>query len=186
MNKPFDCITDFIFVENEIEKADVILIPGSDHPQLMEKASLLYKQGFAPYILPSGGYKDSIGTTEWDYLSKIGIENGVPANAILKEDKAQHTLENARFSFEVLQDKGIKPKKVIIVCKAGHSRRALLCYQSEFPIETEIMVSPVIDRFGITKENWYLSEIGINRITSEVEKVGKYFKVIFPDMVSQK
>lgn len=186
MNNPFDCITDFIFVENEIEKADVILVPGSDHPQLMEKASSLYKQGFAPYILPSGGYKESIGTTEWEYLSKIGIENGVPANVILKEDNARHTLENARFSFKVLQNNGIKHKKVIIVCKASHSRRALLSYQSEFPIETEFIVSPVIDRFGITKENWYLSEIGINRIMSEVEKVGKYFRIVFPNLVSQK
>ncbi|MEE6451117.1 YdcF family protein [Gottfriedia acidiceleris] len=186
MNNPFDCFTDFIFVENETKKADVILVPGSDHPHLMEKASSLYKQGFAPYILPSGGYKDRIGTTEWEYLSKIGIKNGIPTNAILKEDKAQHTLENARFSFEVLQDNGIQPNTVIIVCKAGHSRRALLSYQSEFPKETEIIVSPVIDRYGITKENWYLSEIGINRITSEVEKIGKYFRDVFPNLVSKK
>ncbi|MGG2028031.1 YdcF family protein [Gottfriedia sp. S16(2024)] len=186
MNNPFECITGFIFVENEIKSADVILIPGSDYPQLMEKASSLYKQGFAPYILPSGGYKESIKTTEWEYLKQIGIENGVPANVILKEEKAQHTLENARFSFEVLKEKGIQPKKVIIVCKAGHSRRALLCYQTEFPVETEFIVSPVTDRFGITKDNWNLSEIGISRIMSEVEKIGKYYRAILPNSVIHK
>ncbi|EOP54379.1 MULTISPECIES: YdcF family protein [Bacillus] len=174
MSYPFDCITNFIFVETEISPADVILIPGANHPQLMEKATSLYKQGLAPYILPSGGYKPHVGTTEWDFLRNIGIANGVPEEAILKEDQAQHTLENARLSLEVLQNTGIEPKKVIIVCKAGHSRRALLCYQAEFPKETEFFVSSVIDRYGITKENWFTTEIGISRIMNEVEKIGKY------------
>ncbi|WP_257129009.1 hypothetical protein [Bacillus pseudomycoides] len=31
-----------------------------------------------------------------------------------------------------------------------------------------------MDRYGITKENWFLSEIGISRIMNEVEKIGKY------------
>ncbi|UII55917.1 YdcF family protein [Cytobacillus spongiae] len=175
MTYPFDCITNFIFVETEIVPADVILVPGANHPQLMDKAASLYKQGLAPYILPSGGYKPHVGTTEWEYLRNIGIANGVPDEAILREDRAQHTLENARLSLEVLYKKGISPKKVIIVCKAGHSRRALLCYQAEFPKETEFFVSPVVDRYGITKENWFLSEVGISRIMTEVEKIGRYF-----------
>ncbi|PGC32506.1 hypothetical protein COM11_04845 [Bacillus pseudomycoides] len=175
MSYPFDCITNFIFVETEVAPADVILVPGANHPLLMERAVSLYKQGLAPYILPSGGYKPHVGTTEWDFLRNIGIANGVPEEAILKEDQAQHTLENARLSLEVLQNTGIDPKKVIIVCKAGHSRRALLCYQAEFPKATEFFVSPVVDRYGITRENWFLSEIGISRIMNEVEKIGKYF-----------
>ncbi|WP_228460265.1 YdcF family protein [Cytobacillus dafuensis] len=121
----------------------------------------MYKQGLAPCILPSGGYNPYAGTTEWDYLQKIGIANGVPEEAILKEDKAQNTFENARFSLEVLRKMGIQPRKVIMVCKAGRARRALLSYQAEFPKETEFFVSPVIDRYGITKENWFLSEVGI-------------------------
>ncbi|MDH5164548.1 YdcF family protein [Heyndrickxia oleronia] len=183
MTNPYDCITDFIFVENELASADVILVPGANHPQLMEKAVSLFKQGLAPYILPSGGYKPHVGTTEWEYLQNIAVEKGVPEDSILKEDKAQHTLENARFSLEVLKNKGIHPNKVIIVCKAGHSRRALLCYQAEFPKNTEFIVSPVVDRYGITKDNWFLSEIGINRIMTEVEKIGKYFGDFIPNWV---
>lgn len=175
MSYPFDCITDFIFVETEISPADVILVPGANHPPLMEKAASLYEQGLAPYIVPSGGYKHHVGTTEWDFLRKIGVEHGVPETAILREDKAQHTLENARLSLEVLHKTGIYPNKVIIVCKAGHSRRALLCYQAEFPKETKFFVAPVVDRYGITKENWFSTEIGISRIMTEVEKIGKYF-----------
>ncbi|MYL54927.1 YdcF family protein [Pontibacillus yanchengensis] len=185
MAYPFDCITDFIFVETDISPADVILVPGADHPQLIEKAVALYKQGLAPYILPSGGYKPHVGATEWSYLSNIGIRNGVPEGAILKEDKAQHTLENARFSLEVLKQKDIALNKVIIVCKACHSRRALLCYQKVFPKEVEFLVSPVVDRYGITKDNWFLSEIGISRTMTEVQKIGKYFGDFIPNWVDR-
>ncbi|WP_223700011.1 YdcF family protein [Sutcliffiella deserti] len=183
MSNPFDCITEFIFVETKVALADIILVPGANHPELMEMAADLYKQGLAPYVLPSGGHKPHVGTTEWEYLRNIGIENGIPEDAILKEDKAQHTLENARFSLEVLLSKGITPKKAIIVCKAGHARRALLCYQAAFPQDCEFLVSPCVDRFGITKENWYLSEVGINRIMNEVKKIGTYFGDFIPSWI---
>lgn len=175
MINPIECITNFIFVETEITPANVILVPGANHPPLMEKAIHLYRQGFAPYILPSGGAQPHVETTEWDYLRDIGVANGLPEEVILKEDKALHTFENASFSLEVLQKAGIAPQKVILVCKAGHSRRALLSYQAVFPKETEFLVAPVVDRYGITKESWYQSEVGICRIMAEVEKIGKYF-----------
>ncbi len=54
MSSPYDCITNFIFVETEVSTADVVLVPGADHPQLMEKASSLYKKGMASYILHLG------------------------------------------------------------------------------------------------------------------------------------
>lgn len=170
-------------METDIAPADVILVPGADHPPLMEKAASLYHQGFAPLILPSGGSKPHTDITEWEFLRHIGIGKGVPEEAILKEDKAQHTLENARFSLEVLRGKSINPETVMIVCKAGHARRALLSYQAVFPQETEFLVSPVNDRYGITKENWFSSEVGISRVMAEVEKIGKYFGPYISDWV---
>src|SRR6185437_9091902 len=102
-------------------------------------AASLYHQGLAPYILPSGGVNPKVGTTEWDFLQKTGIAKGVPEKAILKEDSAQNTFENVQYSLEVLRNKKIIPNKVILVCKTYHSRRALLTYQTAFPIETEFL-----------------------------------------------
>jgi len=184
MSYPFDCITNFIFVETEIARADVIIVPGASHPQLMEKATFLYHQGLAPYLLPTGGANPRLETTEWDFLRDVGIENGVPEEAILKEDKAQNTFQNARFSLEVLQKTGINPRKVIMVCKAVHARRALLTYQTLFPKETVFFISPVIDRTGITKDNWFKSEDGIRRVMTEVEKIGQYFGPHIPNLIN--
>lgn len=175
MNYPFDVITKFIFLETEIEKSDVILVPGGSHPQLMEKASELYHQQFAPYILPSGGATKNVETTEWEFLNRVGIKRGVPQEAILKEDKATNTFENARYSWDVLNEAGMQAKKVILACKAGHACRAFLTYRTVFPQDVQFHIAPVIDNTGISKDNWYLTEEGIRRIMLEVEKIGRYF-----------
>ncbi|WP_135554838.1 YdcF family protein [Paenibacillus cymbidii] len=176
MSSPFDCITDFMFYETEIGPSDVVLIPGGSHPQLMERAEMLYHKGIASLILPSGGATSHVETTEWEYLRNVGVSLGVPSEAILKEDRATNTFENSRFSFEVLQQQGLTPKKVVLVCKNYHARRALLTYQIDFPRETVFYVSPVIDKTGTSKDNWYLEENKIGCVMNELEKVGKYFK----------
>ncbi|MFB9324599.1 YdcF family protein [Paenibacillus aurantiacus] len=173
---PFDCISDFMFFETELGQSSVILIPGASHPQLMERASMLFHQGIAPFILPSGGSTPHVETTEWEFLRNVGVSLGVPPESILKEDRATNTFENARLSLEVLLQQGVNPDKVVLVCKNYHARRALLTYQTVFPRETIFYVSPVIDRTGTSKENWYLDEQKINYVMNEVEKVGKYFR----------
>jgi uncharacterized SAM-binding protein YcdF (DUF218 family) len=183
MSFPFDCISDFMFFETELGHSDAILIPGASQPQLMESAAMLYHQGIAPIILPSGGATPYVKTTEWEFLRNVGVSLGVPPEAILKEDKATNTFENARFSLEVLQQQGIHPKKIVLVCKNYHARRALLTYQFLFPRDTVFYVSPVIDKSGTTKDNWFLDEEKIKRVMDELEKVGKYFRQQIPNWV---
>lgn len=64
----------------------------------------------------------------------------------------------------------------ILVCKAYHSRRALLTYQSMFPKNTDFFVASVPDKRDITKDNWYLDEEKIKIVMGEVVKIGKYFE----------
>jgi uncharacterized SAM-binding protein YcdF (DUF218 family) len=183
---PFDCITDFMFFETRIESSDVILIPGGSHPQLMEKAAELYHLGIAPYILPSGGSTPNVISTEWEFLRDVGLRLGVPEKAILREDKASNTFENARFSWNVIHEYGIKPKKAVLVCKSYHARRVLLTYQVEFPKAVEFFVSPVTDKTGTTKDNWYLEEQKIKYVMNELTKVGQYFAHHIPNWVNSK
>ncbi|WP_054958522.1 YdcF family protein [Paenibacillus dakarensis] len=176
MPYPFDCIGEFMFFETDLQHSDVILIPGASHPQLMERAAILYHQGFAPFILPSGGPTQHVEETEWKFLKDIGVSLGIPPEVILKEDQATNTFENARLSLDILQQKGLSPKRVILVCKNYHARRALLTYRFIFPPETIFYVSPVIDKTGVNKENWFHDENKINYVMNELEKVGKYFR----------
>jgi len=192
MNRPFDCITDFIFFENRPAKADIILVPGGLRPQLIDKAIELYEQGFAPYILPSGGIgpklakeiEDGISSwrSEWEFLQKIALAKGVPEKAILREDKALHTFDNASLSRQIVQENNIVIKKAILICKAHHSRRALLTYQTAFSSEVEYIVCPIVDDRDVRKDNWFLNDAKIEMVMSELVKIGQYFAKHISDL----
>lgn len=197
MNQAFlDQITEFVFAEHKLEEADIIFIPGSGHPQLAEEAARLYHQGWAPWILPSGRYSITTGKfsgvldkqecyqgsyeTEWDFLSQVLQEKGVPGTAILKEDRATYTYENAIYSRQVTDGMGLEIKKAILCSKPYHARRCLLYYQLLYP-DTKFMVYPIKDS-KIQRDNWFLTEEGTRLVFGELERMGTQFHEIMREM----
>lgn len=197
MNQAFlNQITEFVFAEHKLEEADIIFIPGSGHPQLAEEAARLYHQGWAPWILPSGRYSITTGKfsgvldkqecyqgsyeTEWDFLSQVLQEKGVPGTAILKEDRATYTYENAIYSRQVTDGMGLEIKKAILCSKPYHARRCLLYYQLLYP-DTKFMVYPIKDS-KIQRDNWFLTEEGTRLVFGELERMGTQFHEIMREM----
>jgi uncharacterized SAM-binding protein YcdF (DUF218 family) len=178
MSNGFDCITDFIFVEDIVSPCDIILVPGGSHPQLAEKAADLYKQQMAEYILFSGHKNPLIPDfpSEAEYLKHVAMKRGIPSESIICEDKASNTFENAKHSLVMLEKIGLKAASIIIVCKAYHSRRSLLTYQCVFPKDTIFLVTTVTSKRGLSKDNWTTKQEHIDKVMGEVEKIGKYFK----------
>lgn len=60
----YDGITEFIFVENQPQKADVIFLPGGAYPEAALYAAKLYQECYAPLVLPSGKYSIMKGRFE--------------------------------------------------------------------------------------------------------------------------
>lgn len=176
-------MSQFIFVEDTPEKADIIFIPGGNQGVLADTAAELWKEGYAPYILPSGRYSKLIGhfgdpryETEWEYFKCRLMENGVPESAILREDQATYTYENAILSREVTDKLGISVRTAIICCQAYHARRCKLYYQVRFP-ETRFLICPTVTH-GVTRENWFETENGRNLVLGEIERCGSQFHEI--------
>jgi len=185
-------ISNFIFVEDVLEKADAILIPGGSYPELPERAAEMFRLGYAKYIVPAGGFSVKLGyfpgpkskaekynknyETECDFYTDILIRNGVDAKCIILEDKSRFTEENALFTKAVLDEHGITLKKAIICCKAFHARRCLMFYQFVFP-HTEFIIAPVseISGLNITRDNWYKDEIGLSKVQGELARLGTQF-----------
>ena len=185
-------ISEFIFAEDEPEKADIIFIPGNGYSQMAEKAAALYRKKYAPFVLPSGKYSITVGTfggvlsgqeryngkyrTEWDFLKDVLIKNHVPDEVILKENQATFTWENARLSREVTDKAGIEIKKALLCCKNYHARRALMYYQRAYP-EVKFRVCPCcVD--GVTKENCMNSEEGIQSVLGDVQRIVTHFALM--------
>lgn len=179
-------IRDTVFAEDRLpDKADVIFLPGNGYPDMAERAAELYREGRAPWVLPSGKYSvtkgrferqggscDAYGSdfgTEWEFLRDVLMKNGVPKQAILREDRATFTYENAVFSRNVTDQAGLAVKKAILCCKNYHAGRALLYYRLLYP-ETEFAVTPVaVD--AVTRENWADSREGIDKVMEELERI---------------
>ncbi len=183
-------VSDFIFLSDAPEKADIIFIPGGSYPELSERAAQLYLQGFAPLILPSGRYSIKHGAflgartkkelyegpyeNEFEFMKDVLRKNGVPENAILKEDRSQYTQQNAFFSRAVTDAQGLTIEKAVIVCKAFHARRCLTYWRLAYP-QTRFCMVPVSPD-GITKENWFKTEKGVDRVLGELARCGEQMR----------
>jgi uncharacterized SAM-binding protein YcdF (DUF218 family) len=188
-NRLIKDMTNFIFIADELRKADAIIIPGGSDPAVPEKAAEIYKSGYAPVIIPTGGVSIKTGRfngvrrkqeiyngdykTDYEFMTDVLIKNGVPASTILSEDKSGYTKENALFSRKVADENGLDIKTLIIVCKSFHARRCLMCWQLAFP-EAEILIVPV-DTFDITRDNWHTFDYGIERVMGELSRCGNQF-----------
>ncbi len=188
-NRIINDITNFIFVEDKPQTVDAIFLPGGSHPEQPEYAVELYHKGYAKWLIPSGGV--SVKRDKWpgvrskadiyngdyqsdcEFFTDVFVKNSVPADVIIGEEKSGHTRDNAFLSRKVIDKNELEIKTAIIVCKAFHARRCLMLYQMAFP-DTKFYVCPVVC-MGITKDNWYKSEQGIDRVLGELARCGNQF-----------
>lgn len=135
---------DFIFMKDSPSACDVILIPGTSKSAVTEKAAELYREGWAPYILPSGECSSNVGhfarenidnpkydgdyASDFEYCKHILLANGVPDCAILQENQATNSMENAMYSATVLKSVGISVKRAIICCQAFPCQEEHFCH----------------------------------------------------------
>ena len=128
-NRIITDISNYIFVSDEPEKVDAIFLPGGSHPEQPEYAAELYHKGYAKWLVPSGGI--SVKSNKWhgvrakaniyngdyqsdcEFFTDVLIKNDVPANAIIGENKSGHTRDNAFFSRQIVDEKGIEINKVL-------------------------------------------------------------------------
>ncbi len=191
MNHIIQDITDFIFVSDTPQKADIIFVAGGSYPEPAETAAELYHEDYAPLIHISGGVSITTGKfpgpktktkiyngdyqTEYEFFYDVLQKNDVPDEAIIGENESSFTQENAMYARRVVDEKQISVRKALLVCKAFHARRCLMAYQAAFPT-VEFYVIPVTG-YDITKDNWYQSEAAITRVLGELRRIGDQFTV---------
>lgn len=199
MKKFYDNITDFIFVNNEPDLSDLIVIPGGSYGEIALHAAGLYKRGYADRIMVSGKYSVLKGKfegadspsqyrsmdfqTESQFLRKVLMDAGVAEESIYMEEEATFTYENAIYCRKLTEKLEIKVNKAIISCQAYHARRCLMYFQLLFP-DTEFYVCPVQTR-GINRDNWYLEDHKIDQVLEEVERCGSQFHKIMHDLIKK-
>ena len=89
-------------------------------------AARLWKAGKAPIIIPS-----NVGAELADV--KLLLDMGVPKEAVMLENKAVNTEENAKFVADILAAKNAKCTKVLLVTSAYHMKRSLYLFKKYAP-----------------------------------------------------
>ncbi|HMP67580.1 MAG TPA: YdcF family protein [Candidatus Paceibacterota bacterium] len=173
-------ITKYIFINDENPKGDLAFVFGTMNSwkESIEKTAELYKGGFVPKVIVSGGINKTTGIVEGDFMA-IELEKlGIPKKDILIENKSMNTLENVLFSIEVIDKKiGLENIGTITaVVKNFHARRALMTLRKQISKHVKLKSAAYTsDKYPFTKENWHEIEIGKNKVMEEVVKIKTYF-----------
>ena len=114
----------------QLVKADAILVPGArvladgtpgpSFQSRLDRAFELYREGWAPWMVFTGG-KGTSGPIESEVGKNLAIQAGVPADRILTEDVSHDTWENFAAAQRQMEARGLKT--CLIVTDPFHSQR---------------------------------------------------------------
>jgi uncharacterized SAM-binding protein YcdF (DUF218 family) len=105
-------------------------------------AADLYKRGFAPHIIPTGGLTGP-PPSEAGAMGIVLQGEGVPTTAIMLEEQARDTVQNVQYSRAIMRARGWHT--AILVSEPNHIRRAALVAQDA---GIEFTISPATDSPG--------------------------------------
>jgi uncharacterized SAM-binding protein YcdF (DUF218 family) len=117
---------------DEQQPADAIVVlgaaqfngtPGGVFEARLRHAVDLYKAGLAPYFVVTGGKLPADRTTEAATARRWAIDHGVPASAIIGENKGRNTLESLEAVAQIFRDKGIR--SALFVSDRTHMLRVI-------------------------------------------------------------
>jgi uncharacterized SAM-binding protein YcdF (DUF218 family) len=125
---------------DRVQKADVIIVlgagvqrdntPGTAMRRRASHAADLWKAGYAPRIICSGGKPGYQTRAESDACAELLIrEDGIPESAVIQEDQSRSTEENAIYTHRIMQANGWQT--AIVVSDGFHLFRARHLFLSE-------------------------------------------------------
>src|SRR5262249_50391531 len=125
---------------DRVQKADVIIVlgagvqrdntPGTAMRRRVSHAAELWKAGYAPRIICSGGKPGYQTRAESDACAELLIRDaGIPESAVIQEDQSRSTEENALYSHHIMQANGWQT--AIVVSDDFHLFRARHLFLNE-------------------------------------------------------
>lgn len=132
--------------ETNCDKADaIVVVSGGDTAARTAAGINLYQQGWADYLVVSGAALDKSGPSNAEAMKRQAEAAGVPAYAILVDEEAVNTQQNAENTQSIIEERGFAD--VILVTSGYHQRRASL----EFNKQAD---GVVIRNYPINDSDW--------------------------------
>ncbi len=139
-------------IVNKPQKADAIVVfaggvgesgkVGQGYEERVDYAVKLYKQGYAAHLIFSSGTQFVFNEAE--VMKSLAVSLGVPADAIILEEKAANTYQNVKFTKEILDKRNWK--KVLLISSPYHMGRVSLVVKKVAP-QITFIYTPSESRF---------------------------------------
>ncbi|NLG68753.1 MAG: YdcF family protein [Firmicutes bacterium] len=133
--------------------ADAIVVLGGDWQGRIQQGIRLYREGWAPLLLVTGGMAIAPGRVQAAYLAEVARRAGVPSQAILTQRESRSTWEDAALTVGLARERGWR--RVLLVTSDWHSRRAAMVFRRGWgPAGVEVRSVPSAEwRFDL--ERWW-------------------------------
>ncbi len=115
-----------IVANDRLQKADAIIILEGDALTRIPEGARLYKEGWAPLVVISGGMNNPPHSIPAREMLPHLLAFDVPKEAVVLDEKSQHTWDQATVLTQWAQERGWK--KMIIVASHYHQYRAFLTF----------------------------------------------------------
>lgn len=158
----------YLSPQDQLTKADaIVVISGGQTRTRAERGIELYKQGWAPTLVFSGAALDS-GPSNAHEMRLQALRAGVPDEAILSDEDARTTYENAVNTKHMLE--ASDARSIILVTSPYHQRRANMTFRYLYGDEFKIINQSSFDNRW-SKAAWWATPFGVYITASELAKV---------------
>lgn len=142
-------IWDYMHLNMEPGPADCIVGFGNYNVNIALRAAELYRAGYAPRILFTGGLgRNTAGMwtgSEAERFAAAAMAAGVPEQDVIVEDRSTNTAENITFTRDKLAALGLSAKRLLGVHQPFMERRIWAAMRVYWPEAEFTVTSPQVD-----------------------------------------
>ncbi|MHA6533604.1 YdcF family protein [Paenibacillus sp. BAC0078] len=159
----------FLPVFQSPQQADVIIVLSGGAGRV-EKGVELYKEGYAPYILLSNAKESTSATGD---MLQTALALGIPKDAILTENAALSTYQNAELTLPIMKQHGFT--SAIVVSSEFHMRRVKLLFDHVYK-KSGIELTYIGADSGYNAKYWWSDRYSRETTFNEYTKmIGNFF-----------
>ena len=163
-------------IRTPILPADLLFMFGTreDVALRVDEAHRLWREGMFRWSIVSGGVTPGCAASECEIIGDAMIARGIPAEKILREDRAMNTGENVIFSLPVIDAAlGLKNiRSVICLGNTWTARRYPMTLHRHWPEVEKMLVT--VDSFNTPRTLWHTDPEFSRRMLSEWDKIEPY------------
>lgn len=161
------------------------MVLGSHDLRVAEYAIGLFRKGYAPFLIFSGGlaHQDDLLDTGWgkpeaEMMADMALKAGVSAEKILIENQSINTGDNFRFTKRLLEKEDLNCRSFLFVQKPYMERRVWATFKIEWPEKIGIVTSPPISFQDYCNQEFPKDKV-INIMLGDLQRIKIYSKMGF-------